>query len=94
MEFHAFQPLNDLVLVRRHVEDNSIVGSFIVPEKFRQASNRGIVVAASIKVDTVYPGDRVTFGVYNAETISIDGEEMLLIRENDIRGVERKNHAR
>lgn len=88
-KFDTFQPLNDLVLVKRYQEDNSKAGSFIVPEKFRQQSNRGIVVAVNLQHNGIKAGDRVTFGVYNAETILIDGEEMLLIRWNDIRGVER-----
>lgn len=95
-EFAPFAPLNDLVLVKRYEEDNSRKGSFIVPEKFRQQSNRGIVVETSndlpYKMDgskSIYVGDLVTFGVYNAETLIKDGEELLLIRYNDIRGVER-----
>jgi chaperonin GroES len=85
-----FQPLNDLVLVRRYQEDNTKAGSFIIPEKFRQQSNRGTTVAIGDKVVArLNVGDLVTFGIYNAETISINGEELLLIRENDIRGFER-----
>lgn len=89
-EFLPFRPLNDLVLVRRYEQDNSKAGSFIIPEKFRQQSNKGVVVASSPLVSYVEPGDLVTFGVYNSELMLVDGVEMLLIRENDIRGVERK----
>ena len=80
---------NDLILVRRVQEDNSKVGTFIVPEKFRQQSNRGEVVSFGSWVDDINPGDIVTFGVYNCEPASVNGEELLLIREADIRMVEK-----
>jgi co-chaperonin GroES (HSP10) len=90
-EFESFQPLNDLVLVKRYSEDNSKAGSFIVPEKFRQQSNRGTVVAIGYDVEpSISAGDIVTFGIGNAENIIIHGEEHLLIRANDLRGVERR----
>lgn len=89
-KFDTFRPMNDLVLVKRYQEDNSKAGSFIVPEKFRQASNQGIIVAISpLSAGWFNRGDRITFGIGNAENIIIDGVEHLLIRENDIRGVER-----
>jgi len=90
MPFQRFKPLNDLVLVHRFEEDNSTTkGGLVIAEKYRQQSNRGIIVSVSagVKADLA-PGDRVTFGIYNAETVNVDGEELLLIRENDIRGVE------
>lgn len=91
-KFNTFQPLNDLVLVKRYQEDNSKAGSFIVPEKFRQQSNQGIIVALNQLFndldDGIKVGDKITFGIGNAETLIVNGEEHLLIRYNDIRGVE------
>lgn len=87
----AFQPLNDLVLVRRvEIENTTHKGTNIaIPEKFRQASNFGTVIAVSRNItQDIKVGDRVMFGVYNAEDIEIDGELLQLIRENDIRGLE------
>jgi len=89
-KFESFQPLNDLVLLKRYQEDNSKTGSFIVPEKWRQQSNQGIVVGIgdTVRVSIVV-GDKITFGIGNAENLIVDGVEHLLVRENDIRGVER-----
>lgn len=92
MPYQPFQPLNDLVLVRRFEEDNSTTkGGLVIAEKYRQQSNRGIVVnyCPYFIGEPFQVGDRVTFGIYNAETINVEGEELLLIRANDIRGVER-----
>lgn len=86
----SFEPLNDLVLVKRVQEDNSKKGSFIVPEQFREKSNRGSILSIGDKVTSkVSAGDIITFGIMNAETLVKDGEELLLIRQGDIRGVER-----
>lgn len=89
-KFDTFKPLNDLVLVKRYVEDNSMKGSFVVPERFREQSNRGIVKGVGQFVASdITAGDLVTFGIGNAENIIVNGEELLLIRDNDIRGYER-----
>lgn len=86
----AFQAYGDLVQVKRLEEDNSKVGNFVIPEKFRQQSDLGTVVSVGHKVTgPIQPGDIVKFGVYNAENLTDDGEEFLLIREGDIRGVKR-----
>jgi chaperonin GroES len=88
--YAPFEPLNDLVLVKRVQESNDKAGSFIIPEKFRQQSNKGVVIAkGNLAKSDISKDDIVTFGVYNAENIIVRGGELLLIRENDIRGVER-----
>lgn len=86
----AFQAYGDLVQVKRLEEDNSKVGNFVIPEKFRQQSDLGTVVSVGHKVTgPIQLGDIVKFGVYNAENLTDDGEEFLLIREGDIRSVKR-----
>lgn len=86
----SFEPINFFILVKRVQEDNSKKGSFIVPEKFRQQSNRARILSIGEKVTAkLSAGDVITFGIYNAETLLIDGVEHLLINEADIRGVER-----
>ena len=90
-EFAPFEPINDLVLVRLWQEDNSKIGSIVVAEKYRQRSNRAIVIAVGDKVTArVQAGDRILLGIGNVEDVSVNGENLLLIREGDIRGFERK----
>lgn len=92
-QFAPWQPHNDLVQIRQVVIDNTkhrTAGLDLqIPEKFRQKSNLGIVVSVSPKVHGIQAGDRVTFGLFNAEMQIMNGEEFLLVRENDIRGVEK-----
>lgn len=88
--FAPFEPINDLVLVKLWQEDNSKIGSIVVAEKYRQRSNRGIVIAMGDKVAArINIGDRVLLGIGNVEDVVVDGENLLLIREGDIRGYER-----
>jgi len=91
------QPILDRVLVRR-VEEKS-EGEVVIPDAFRQESNKGEVIATGqffifgnqrMNVsEVVRPGDIVLFGEYNAEPITLDGEKYLLVRVQDIRGIER-----
>lgn len=87
MPFYAY---NDLVQVKRLEEDNSKAGPFVIPEKFRQQSDLGVVVSIGHKVTgPIQAGDIVKFGAYNAENLKDDGQSYLLIREGDIRGIKR-----
>lgn len=89
--FAPFEPINDLVLVKLWQEDNSKIGSIVVAEKYRQRSNRAIIVAVGDKVTArVQAGDRILLGIGNVEDVNVNGENLLLIREGDIRGFERK----
>lgn len=89
--FAPFEPINDLIQVKLWQENNEKVGSIVTPEKYRQRSNRAIVVAVGDKVTArVNVGDRVLMGIGNTEDLFDNGESFLLIREGDIRGFERK----
>lgn len=92
-----FRPLADRVLIRRIEADNTTTdGGLLIPERYRQQSNKGEVVDVGQFYTTgglvfqipLAPGDRVLFGEYNAEKFLKDGEELLLVRFADIRGVE------
>lgn len=89
--FAPFEPINDLVLVKLWQEDNSKIGSIVVAEKYRKRSDRAIIVAVGDKVTArVQAGDRILLGIGNVEDVNVNGENLLLIREGDIRGFERK----
>jgi chaperonin GroES len=99
VQYETFVPILDRVQVKvldEMVKDESGV---MVPPKYRQHSNKGIVVKVGqwvvlggkqIPLDTVLkPGDKVLFGEYNCEKFVEGGEEYELVRVQDIRGVER-----
>ena len=84
----AFRPLHDRVLVRRVTAEEKTVGGIIIPDTAKEKPQRGTVVAAGPgKKDepvTVKVGDVVLYGKYAGTEISIDGAELLIMRESDI----------
>ena len=89
-------PLHDRVIVRRIEEGEQVRGGIIIPDTAKEKPQEGEVVAAGegkYKDDgtrqslDVKPGDRVLFGKYSGSEIKIDGEELLIMREDEILGV-------
>ena len=85
-------PLHDRVVVRRIEEKESIKGGIIIPDSAKEKQQEGEVIAVGsgkrekgelIPLD-VKPGDRVLFGKYSGTEIKIDGEELLILREEEI----------
>lgn len=101
-EYEPFKAIMDRVAIRRIVVETAPDG-FIVPEKYRQHTNVGIVVSVGdfvlvggqkIDLSTVLkPGDKVYFGEYNSEKFNLGDEELELVRVQFIRGVERLKNA-
>ena len=90
------RPLHDRVIVKRIEEGEQIRGGIIIPDSAKEKPQEGEVVAAGegkYKEDgtrqslDVKPGDRVLFGKYSGSEIKIDGEEFLIMREDEILGV-------
>jgi chaperonin GroES len=87
------RPLHDRVLVRRVEESESKIGSIVIPDSAKEKPQRGEVIAvgngkrldsgerAPIDVKT---GDRILFGKYSGSDIKVDGEEYLIVREDEI----------
>jgi len=89
-------PLHDRVIVRRIEEGEQVRGEIIIPDTAKEKPQEGEVVAAGegkYKDDgtrqslDVKPGDRVRFGKYSGSEIKIDGEEYLIMREDEILGI-------
>jgi chaperonin GroES len=89
-------PLHDRVIVRRIEEGEQIRGGIIIPDSAKEKPQEGEVVAAGAgkyKEDgtrqalDVKPGDRVLFGKYSGSEIKLDGEELLIMREDEILGI-------
>jgi chaperonin GroES len=90
------RPLHDRVIVRRIEEGEQIRGGIIIPDTAKENPQEGEVVAAGegkYKDDgtrqslDVKKGDRVLFGKYSGSEIKIDGEELLIMREDEILGI-------
>ena len=91
------KPLHDRVIVRR-IEDNvnQTAGGLFIPDTAKEKPQEGEVIAAGAgkyKEDgtrqalDVQEGDRVLFGKYSGSEIKLDGEEFLIMREDEILGV-------
>ena len=90
------RPLHDRVLVRRVEEQESIRGGIIIPDTAKEKPQQAEVVAVGngklledgqrVELD-VKAGDRILFGKYSGSDIRIEGEEYLILREDEILGV-------
>jgi len=87
------RPLHDRVVVKRVEEEDTTRGGIIIPDTAKEKPKRGDVVAVGPgkKSDTgqtlepsVQPGDRVVFNTFAGTEVSIEGEEHLVMREDDI----------
>jgi chaperonin GroES len=85
-------PLHDRVIVKRIEEKETVKGGIIIPDSAKEKPMEGEVIAVGsgkrekgelIPLD-VKPGDRVLFGKYGGTEIKLDGEELLILREEEI----------
>ncbi|WP_238365807.1 co-chaperone GroES [Mesobacterium pallidum] len=92
----AFKPLHDRVLVRRVESEEKTKGGLIIPESAKEKPAEGEIVACGegARKDSgeliemaVKAGDRVLFGKWSGTEVSIEGEELLIMKESDILGV-------
>jgi len=93
----SIKPLHDRVIVRRLDEtSNQTAGGLFIPDSAKEKPQEGEVIAAGAgkykengerqQLD-VKAGDRVLFGKYSGSEIKIDGEELLIMREDEILGI-------
>mgnify|MGYP002738069484 CR=1 FL=1 len=92
----AFKPLHDRVLVRRVQSDEKTKGGLIIPDSAKEKPAEGEVVSVGagtrdddgeLIAPTVKAGDRVLFVKWSGTEVTIDGEELLIMKESDILGV-------
>jgi chaperonin GroES len=98
----AFKPLHDRVVVKRVQSDEKTKGGLIIPDTAKEKPAEGEVVAVgegarkhsgelipmSVKV-----GDRILFGKWSGTEVTLDGEELLIMKESDILGIIEKKGA-
>jgi chaperonin GroES len=90
------RPLQDRILVQREKEDEKTKGGIIIPDTAKEKPIEGTVIAAGngkrsekgmrVVLD-VKKGDRILFGKYSGTEVKIEGEEYLIMREDDVLGV-------
>lgn len=90
------QPLYDRLIVKRSGAESKTAAGIIIPDSAKEKPQKGEIVAAgngtrredgSVVPLEVKPGDRVLFGKYAGTEIKIDGEEYLMMKEDDIMGI-------
>ena len=91
-----FRPLHDRVVVKRVESEEKTAGGIIIPDTAKEKPQEGEIVAVGpggrdeagklIPID-VKAGDRVLFGKYGGNEVRLDGEELLIMREEDILAV-------
>ena len=90
------RPLHDRIIVRRDEEGEQQRGGIIIPDTAKEKPQRGTVIAAGngtlkesgmrVPLD-VKAGDVILFGKYTSQDIKVDGEEYLIIREDEVLAV-------
>ncbi len=92
----AFKPLHDRVLVRRVESEEKTAGGLIIPDSAKEKPSEGIVVACGegARKDSgelipmsIKEGDKILFGKWSGTEVTIDGEELLIMKESDILGI-------
>ncbi len=90
------RPLHDRVIVRRMEEERTSPGGIVIPDSATEKPIRGEVIAVGngkilesgeVRPLDVKVGDRVLFGKYSGTEVKVEGEELLVMREEDIMGV-------
>ena len=76
----ALRPLHDRVILKRLEEEKVSAGGIVIPDSAAEKPIRGQVIAAG----TGKIGDKVLFGKYSGTEVKVDGEELLVMREEDI----------
>ncbi|MFP1644139.1 co-chaperone GroES [Pontitalea aquivivens] len=92
----AFKPLHDRVLVKRVQSDEKTKGGLIIPDSAKEKPAEGEVIAVGegarkdsgeLIQPSVKVGDRVLFGKWSGTEVTLDGEELLIMKEGDIMGI-------
>lgn len=92
----ALRPLHDRLLVKRLEEKEQVFGGIIIPDTAKEKPQEAKVLAVGpgrvtddgkIQPIDVKVGDTVVFGKYSGTEVKVDGDELLIIREDDVLGV-------
>ena len=90
------RPLHDRVIVKRLEEERKTASGIVIPDTAAEKPDQGEILAVGkgkildsgeVRKLDVKVGDRVLFGKYSGQTVKVEGEELLVMREEDIMGV-------
>ena len=90
------RPLHDRVIVKRLEEERKTASGIVIPDAAAEKPDQGLIIAVGkgkilengeVRALDVKVGDRVLFGKYSGQTVKVDGEELLVMREEDLMGV-------
>ena len=90
------RPLHDRVVVKRVEEERKSAGGIVIPDNIAEKPDQGEVIAVGngkiledgkVRPLDVKVGDRILFGKYSGSTVKMEGEEYLVMREDDIMGI-------
>jgi chaperonin GroES len=92
----GLRPLGDRILVKRVKEEERTKGGIIIPDTAKEKPQEGKIVAVGkgkygddgklIPIE-VKPGDKILFGKYSGSEFKLEGEDLLILREDDILGI-------
>jgi len=91
-----FKPLLDRVVLKRTEEENRTAGGLIIPDTAKEKPSQGVVIAVGpggrdedgkVIPMTLKEGDKVLFGKWSGTEIKIDGENLLIMKENEVLGI-------
>lgn len=92
----ALTPLHDRVLVKRVESDEKTAGGLIIPDSAKEKPAEGEVIAVGegarkdngeLIAPAVKTGDKVLFGKWSGTEVTVDGQELLIMKESDIMGI-------
>ncbi|EQD39232.1 Chaperonin Cpn10 [mine drainage metagenome] len=90
------RPLHDRVIVKRLEEERKTASGIVIPDSAAEKPDQGEVLAVgkgkiledgTLRALELKVGDRVLFGKYSGQAVKVDGEELLVMREEDVMGV-------
>jgi chaperonin GroES len=92
----ALKPLHDRVLVKRTESEEKTAGGLIIPDSAKEKPSEGEVVSVGegarkdngeLITPAVKAGDKILFGKWSGTEVTVDGDEMLMMKESDIMGI-------
>ena len=92
----AIRPLHDRVLVRRMEQETTSAGGIVLPDSATEKPSEGEIIAVGqgkvgddgkVRALDVKAGDKVLFGKYTGNEVKVDGEELIVMREDEIMAV-------
>ncbi len=90
------RPLHDRVVIKRLDQETKTASGIVIPDNAAEKPDQGEIIAVGtgkrddkgvVQALAVKVGDRVLFGKYSGQTVKVDGEELLVMREDDIMAV-------